>query len=299
MTRRIPPLNALRAFEAAARWSSFTKAADELHVTQGAVSRQVKLLEEFLGFELFERTPHGVELNRSGDAYAAALTRAFDEILRATDQLGTARTHTTLTIRGYTTFLVRWLTPRLPDFQIRHPNIEVRLVSASDPVDFGRDKVDLGIRYGYGRWKELESDLLFTDELFPVCSPSLRDAVPLRQPSDLNECVLLNLNLRRSDWHEWLALAGVERPASERDIDMEDLGVVYQSAIAGFGVAMGQREYLSDDLASGRLVSPFGQVLRRPRGYHLVCPKERAGLAKVIAFRGWLRDGLGRRGYPS
>lgn len=299
MTRRIPPLNAMRAFEAAARWLSFTKAADELHVTQGAISRQVKLLEEFLGFDLFERTPHGVELNRSGQAYAAALARAFDEIHRATDELGTARTQTVLTIRGYTTFLVRWLTPLLPDFQVRHPNIEVRLVSASDPVDFDRDKVDLGIRYGYGRWKDLESDLLFTDELFPVCSPTLRDRVPLRAPEDLRECTLLHLNLRRQDWPEWFAVAGVDRPISGPEIYLEDLGVAYQCAIAGFGVAIGQWEYLVDDLATRRLVAPFEPVLRRPTGYYLVCPRARAGLAKIAVFRSWLRETLQQRAAPA
>ena len=298
MTGRIPPLNALRAFEAAARWLSFTKAAEELHVTQGAISRQVKLLEDFLGFDLFERTPHGVELNRSGQVYAAAITRSFDEILRATDELGTARTHSVLTIRGYTTFLVRWLTPLLPDFQIRHPNIEVRLVSASDPVDFGRDKVDLGIRYGYGRWKDLECDLLFMDELFPVCSPTLRESVPLRTPADLRGCTLLHLNLRCSDWPEWFAAAGVDRPLPGRDVALEDLGVAYQCAVAGFGVAIGQREYVHEDLAAGKLVVPFQPVLRRNRGYYLVCPRERVNLAKIVAFRTWMNRLLEARHTP-
>jgi LysR family glycine cleavage system transcriptional activator len=290
MKYRIPPLNALRAFEAAARNLSFTKAGSELNVTQGAVSRQVRLLEEFFGFELFERTPRGVELNRVGQIYAAAIGEALDKITRATDELATTSTHTVLTIRGYTNLLVRWLTPLLPDFHLRHPNIEIRLISAGDPVDFDRDKVDMGIRFGFGRWQDLESDALFMDELTPVCSPGVRDTLGLRQPSDLARCTLLHLNLRQADWPDWFEVAGVEVPATSRSVHLEDLGILYQCAIAGQGVAMGQYQYVREYLATGQLVAPFGAILRRQTGYYLVCPKERAGLAKVVTFRAWLRD---------
>jgi LysR family glycine cleavage system transcriptional activator len=292
MTYKIPPLNALRAFEAAARNLSFTKAGGEMNVTQGAVSRQVRLLEEYLGFELFERTPRGVELNRAGQIYAAAVSDAFDKITRATDELATTSTHTVLTIRGYTLLLVRWLTPLLPDFQLRHPNIEIRLVSASDPVDFDRDKVDLGIRYGFGRWQDLERDALFMDELMPVCSPALCQSFDLKQPSDLVRCTLLHLNLRQADWPDWFAFAGMEMPATSRGFHLEDLGVLYQCAIAGQGVAMGQYQYVREYLASGQLVAPFDLTLRRQSGYYLICPKERAGLSKIVTFRNWLRETL-------
>ncbi|VWX61749.1 conserved hypothetical protein [Burkholderiales bacterium 8X] len=287
---RLPPLNALRAFESAARNLSFTKAGNELNVTQGAVSRQVRLLEDFFGFELFERTPRGVELNRVGETYAAAITEALDKITHATDRLATTSTHTVLTIRGYTNLLVRWLTPLLPDFHQRHPNIEVRLVCAGDPVDFERDKVDLGIRYGFGRWHNLESDPLFMDELTPVCSPKMRDALRLEEPSDLARCTMLHLNLRESDWPDWCAAAGIELAAATRHVHLEDLGVTYQCAIAGQGVAMGQYQYVREFIANGQLVAPFTPVLRRPTGYHLVCPRERAGLAKIVAFRRWLAE---------
>jgi len=295
VTHKIPPLNALRAFEAAARNLSFTKAGGEMNVTQGAVSRQVRLLEEYLGFELFERTPRGVELNRAGQIYAAAVTEAFDKITRATDELATTSTHTVLTIRGYTTLLVRWLTPLLPDFQLRHPNIEIRLVSASDPVDFDRDKVDLGIRYGYGRWHDLERDPLFMDELMPVCSPALCQSFDLKQPADLARCTLLHLNLRQADWPDWFAYAGLELPANAPSFHLDDLGVLYQCAIAGQGVAMGQYQYVREHLSSGQLVAPFKPILRRHSGYYLICPKERAGLSKIVTFRNWLREVLAAR----
>lgn len=287
---RIPPLNALRAFEAAARNLSFTKAGNELNVTQGAVSRQVRLLEEFFGFELFERTPRGVELNRAGGIYAAVITDALDKITRATDELATTSTHTVLTIRGYTNLLVRWLTPLLPDFHLHHPNIEVRLICAGDPVDFDRDKVDMGIRYGFGRWQHLERDALFMDELTPVCCPKVRDAFNLREPADLGRCTLLHLNARESDWPDWYVEAGVALPAASRNVYLEDLGIAYQCAIAGQGVAMGQFQYVREYIATGQLVAPFSPVLRREAGYYLVCPRERAGLAKIVAFRKWLGD---------
>ena len=292
MTNKVPPLNALRAFESAARNLSFTKAGGEMNVTQGAVSRQVRLLEEYLGFELFERTPRGVELNQAGQTYAAAVSDAFDKITRATYELATTSTHTVLTIRGYTTLLVRWLTPMLPDFQLRHPNIEIRLVSAGDPVDFNRDKVDLGIRYGFGRWQELERDPLFMDELMPVCSPALCRTIGFKQPSDLSRCTLLHLNLRQTDWPDWFAFAGIKMPAASHDFHLEDIGVLYQCAIAGQGVAMGQYQYVREHLASGQLVAPFDLILRRQCGYYLVCPKERAGLSKIVTFRKWLRETL-------
>jgi len=290
LKRRLPPLNPLRAFEAAARHMSFTRAAAEMNVTQGAISRQVRALEDFLGFELFERTPKGVEVTENGRIYVNALTEAFEQIARATDEIVTARTHTVLTIRGYTTFLVRWLMPLLPEFQVKYPNIEVRLVSGSDTVNFERDNIDIGIRYGLGRWKGLESDLLFFDALLPVCSPKLLDATKLQHPRDLARATLLHLNLRRDDWPDWLAAAGQENLEPANSLYLEDLGIVYQCAVAGLGVAIGQLAYVRDDLMSSRLVAPFDLVLTRPKGYFLVCPKDRIDVTKIMTFRNWLRE---------
>jgi LysR family glycine cleavage system transcriptional activator len=294
--RRVPPLNPLRAFETAARHMSFTKAAEEMNVTQGAVSRQVKALENYLGFGLFERTSKGIELSRNGRAYVSSISGAFEQIARATDEIVTARSHTILTIRSYTTLLVRWLIPLLPEFQIKHSNIEVRLVSGSDPVNFDRDNVDIGIRYGLGRWKDLESDLLFLDALLPVCSPKLLKTAKLKRPEDLTRATLLHLNLRRSDWPDWLAAAGHGNLDPAGNLYLEDLGVVYQCAIAGLGVAIGQEPYVRDDLATGRLIAPFDLVLTRPRGYFLVCPRDRVDVTKIMTFRTWLRERVATMG---
>jgi LysR family glycine cleavage system transcriptional activator len=298
MKRRLPPLNPLRAFEAAARHMSFTKAADEMNVTQGAVSRQVKALEDYLGFALFERTPKGLALSRNGRVYVGTLTESFERIARATDELVTTRTHTILTIRGYTTFLVRWLIPLLPEFQVRHPNIEVRLVSASEPVDFERDNVDVGIRYGYGRWSGLKSDLLFLDALVPVCSPALMQAAQLRTPADLARSTLLHLNLRRDDWPDWLAGAGHDPLQAANNLFLEDLSVVHQCAMAGMGVAIAQQAYIRSDLAGGKLVAPFDFVLARPKGYFLVCPRDRADTTKILTFWNWLLERIRTPGDP-
>lgn len=295
MGRKLPPLNALRAFEAAARNLSFTKAAGEMHVTQGAISRQVRLLENHLGIELFERTPHGVELSRAGHAYAAAISDALDRMGRATDELAAASAHTVLTIRGYATFLARWLTPLLPTFQLRYANIAVRLIAAGDPVDFNRDKVDLGIRYGYGRWRGMACDLLFMDELMPVCSPSLIKSLDLKRPIDLTRCTLLHLSSRQADWSNWFALAGLEMPATARNIQFEDLSVLYECALSGYGVAMGQLQYVQQYLSRAELIAPFDLILRRQRGYYLICPKEQATLSKIVTFRDWLAGAIRAR----
>lgn len=286
---RIPPLNPLRAFEAAARCESFTRAAQELHVTQGAISRQVRTLEDYLGFALFERAATGVVLTRSGRAFAASLTDAFEIIAKATDELVLAHTHTVLTIRGYTTFLVRWLIPLLGAFQAGHRNIEVRLEASAEPISFARHSADIGILYGEGNWPGLHADPLFRDELFPVCSPKLlKGEPPLRGPEDLQRHTLLHLNRRRRDWPAWLGAAGFAGLKPAGDFFLEDLSVVYQCAIEGMGVAIGQREYLKEDLVAGRLVSPFDYVLRRRAGYYLVFPTERAGITKIRVFRDWL-----------
>jgi LysR family transcriptional regulator, glycine cleavage system transcriptional activator len=286
--RRMLPLNPLRAFEAAARHLSFTRAADELGVTQGAVSRHIRALEDRLGFPLFVRTAQGLRLEQGGRVYAQVLHDAFNRIARATDNLIATQTHSVLTMRGYTTFFIRWLIPRLPEFQRTHTDIEVRLVAATDPVDFDRDAVDIGIRYGRGHWRGWRSDLLFMDELFPVCGPGYLAQRDATSPATLiTGSTLLHHNLRSGDWTDWLDAADIAQ-ALHDNLYFEDLSIVYECARANLGVAIGQRSYIDDDLASGRLVQPFDTVLRRDLGYYLVCPAERADAPKIKLFREWL-----------
>ncbi len=291
---QLPPLNPLRAFEAAARNRSFTRAAAELGVTQGAVSRHVRSLEDRLGFALFERAAGGLELSPSSRAYAAAVSDAFDRIARATEGLLATQAHAVLVVRGYTTFLARWLIPRLPSFQLLHPDIDVRLVSASTAVDFDRDAVDVAIRYGNGRWRHCRADLLFQDELTPVCHPDYLARCGASGPADLlRRATLLHHNLRPGDWPDWLASGGLAAPDPGRARHFEDLGIIYESARAQLGLAMGQRAYLGRELGAGTLIEPFPTVLRRSLGYYLVCREERAALPKIRLFREWLTEAGG------
>jgi LysR family glycine cleavage system transcriptional activator len=291
--RRIPPLNHLRAFEVAARHESFTRAADELCVTQGAISRHVKALEDHLGVELFERGALGVKLHRGGALYAAALTRALDRIATATEEVWSSRGKMTLTVQGFTTLLMRWLIPRLPGLQADHPQLEVRLHSSPSPADFLRDRVDVAILYGDGNWSGLQADLLFRDELMPVCSPAyLRRNAQLLAVGDLGGHDIIHHNRRREDWPQWLALAGSPdvRPRSEQSY--EDLSVVYECALAGLGIVMGQAAYLQRELESGQLVAPFPDRLRRDRGFYLACLSDQADAPHISGFRDWLLSTL-------
>lgn len=290
MNPQLPPLNPLRVFECVARHLSFTSAAHELHITQGAVSHQVKALEDWLGFELFDRRLRRLHLTRGGQIYAAALSGAFARITQATQELVTTGSHQVLTVRGHTTLFVRWLIPRLPAFQACFPDIKVRLASGVEGVDFQREHADVGIIYGDGGWPGLHGTLLFSDELTPVLAPEL--AVRLPRPCTtqaLLELPLLHSNRRPQHWRDWIAAAGgAVRSAAVGDMYYEDLSIIYQCATEGLGVALGQLRYLEKDLSQGRLVAPHGVVLRRPRGYHLVCPEAHADDYKIVRFRDWL-----------
>ncbi|GGE45627.1 transcriptional regulator [Agaricicola taiwanensis] len=289
---RLPPLNALRAFEAVARHGSVTKAAEELCVTQSAVSRHIRTLEERLGFPLFQRTGQGLEISPSSQTFAAVLNETFVRMAQAADALVTTQAHSILTIRAYTTFLTRWLIPALPDFHRKFPHIEVRLVASSEPVNFERDAADVGIRYGSGRWRNWRSDPLFFDDLRPIGSPDYVEQLRGRCLAEaLPQCTLLHHNRRPNDWADWLALAGVKGVQPKENLFFEDIGIAYECARAGLGLAMGQHAYVLDDLSLGRLIEPFPEALRRETGYFLVCPESRAEVQKIAAFREWV---LGR-----
>jgi len=289
MNPQLPPLNPLRVFESAARHLSFTRAAQELHITQGAVSHQIKALESWLGFALFERGSRRLALTRGGEIYASALAGAFAQIVRATQELASSGAKQVLTVRGHTTLFVRWLIPQLPAFQAAHPDINVKLAASVEGVDFRRDEADVGIVYGDGPWEGLRNDLLFSDELTPVMAPELAARLPRPCTTEaLLRLPLLHSNRRPQHWPDWLRLAGARRGLAVGDMYYEDLSIIYQCATEGLGVALGQLRYLRRELDQGRLVAPHPLVLRRRRGYHLVCPAARADDAKIAAFRQWL-----------
>ena len=288
MNRRLPPLNALRAFEAAARHLSFTRAAEELHVTQAAVSHQVKALEERLGAPLFVRRNRGLFLTGAGEAYFPAIMDALDAMAAATERLLARDSSPVLTLSVLPSFAARWLLPRLDRFRRAHPEIDIRLDPTSRNVDFAREDVDVGIRMGSGNYPGLHSLFLMGDDVFPVCSPALRQgAHPLRRPEDLAHHTLLH-DEGHGDWEVWLKLIGVEGVDYTRGPIFTDSSLLTEAAVQGHGVALGRRALVGDLLAAGRLVKPFDVALPHRYAYYAVCPETRLRQPNVTAFLQWL-----------
>ena len=288
MARRLPPLNALRAFEAAARHLSFTRAAEELHVTQAAISHQVKALEENLGRKLFKRLNRALLLSDDGQAYLPSVSRAFTLLNEATDNLVSKQAPGPLTVSALPSFAARWLVPRLGRFRQIRPDIDLRIDPSAELSDFAGDDVDVSIRYGRGKYPGLRADWLMTEDIFPVCSPALLEGPhPLRDPQDLEHQVLLHDD-GHGDWRTWLLAAGVERVDPTRGPIFTDSGMVIQASMAGQGVALARAVLAADELAAGRLVLPFTLSLPSEFAYYLVCPTNTAEHPKIAAFRDWL-----------
>ena len=288
MARRLPALNALRAFEAAARHESFTRAAGELAVTQGAVSHQVKALETELGLRLFQRAHQRLVLTGAGRAYLAVLRDAFDRIAAGTGDLLQRHKAGALTVTTSPNFAMKWLVPRLGRFTAMHPAIDLRIGASLHHVDFAREDVDLGIRHGDGRWPGLAVTRLCTEMLMPVCSPALqRGRQALRAPRDLSRATLLHLN-DRADWTRWFDAAGVRRPDLGHGPVFDQASLAIDAAVAGQGVALARTALAAADLLAGRLVRPCGPDLAVPYAYWIVCPAAHAGLPKIVTFRDWL-----------
>jgi len=291
MTARLPSLNGLRAFEAAARHLSFTLAATELNVTQTAISHQIRRLEEELGIRLFVRQNRALALTPEARDYLPGVRAAFNDLRLATDRLLRRDDDKVLTLSTLASLAAKWLLPRLTDFQEQHPGIDVRITTSTSLVDFQRDNVDAAIRYGRGQWPGLRADWLMADELFPVCSPSLlRGDKPLRQPEDLKGYPLLHTsNANSDDWRLWLTAAGLPGDiARQPGITFDMIFMTIQAAIDGIGVAMGRTSYVQDDIAKGRLVVPFKIALPADAGFYLVVPEGRREAPKLTAFRDWM-----------
>ena len=302
MGRRLPPLNSLRAFEAAARHLSFTRAADELHVTPAAISPQIKALEEHLGVPLFRRLNRAVMLTDAGQACLPGLSEAFDRMAAVLERLRVQDCGGPLTVSTSPAFAAKWLVPRLERFQERCPEIDVRVSAAMRLADFAREDVDVAIRYGPGRYPGLLAELLLTNEVVPVCAPALLEGPrPLRAPQDLCHHTLLHDDTSTSDgaypnWAMWLRAAGVEGVDASRGPRFDYPGLVLDAAAAGHGVALALSTIVAADIVAGRLVKPFAVGVPTPFAYYVVCPEATAGRPKVEAFRRWLRAEVERDG---
>src|SRR6516165_5059281 len=289
MNSRLPSLNGLRAFEAAARHLSFTLAAAELNVTQTAISHQIRRLEEELGIRLFVRQNRALALTPEARDYLPGVRAAFNDLRLATDRLLRRDDDKVLTVSTIASLAAKWLLPRLTDFQEANPGIDVRITTSTSLVDFQRDNVDAAIRYGRGQWPGVRAEWLMRDELFPVCSPSLlRSDKPLRTPQDLRDHVLLHTN-NGDDWRLWLTAAGLSTSISKQPgITFDMTLMTVQAAIDGMGVAMGRTTYVQDDIAKGRLVVPFKIALPSNAGFYLVSPEAIDDPPKLKLFRQWL-----------
>jgi len=289
MRYRLPPLNALRAFEAAARHQSFTRAAKELHVSQGAISRQIMILEDNLGKPLFRRLYREVQLTADGDSYFRAVQHALGILDEATARTSTQGTDNTLNIKSLPTFAMRWLIPRLADFSNHHPGIRVRMTTSHQLADFSREDVDAAVGYGHGNWKRLESELLFNETIVPVCAPRLSGGTrPPRKPQDLVDFVLLHSMYRPARWRQWLDAVGITDVRADDGPQFENSGMVCQAALDGLGIAIADLAFVKDDLAAGRLIVPFDFPLYRSIGYYLVYPRAKLRSAELTRFRLWL-----------
>ena len=288
MTRRLPSLNALKAFEAAARHQSFTKAAQELCVTQGAVSHQVKGLEAELGCRLFNREHRRLVITSAGQSYLGVVRDAFDRLALGTDDLLQRHNAGALTVNTSPNFASKWLVHRLGRFAEQHPAIDLRVSASAQHVDFAREDIDLAIRHGDGNWPSLHVTRLCVEELFPVCSPTLmRGRRALRAPADLRHHTLLHSNERR-DWPKWLETADVADIDCTHGPMFSQASMAIDAAIGGQGVALARSALAAWDLGAGRLVRPFALSLKAPYSYWIVCPKPAAALPKIATFREWL-----------
>jgi LysR family glycine cleavage system transcriptional activator len=291
--RRLPPLNALRAFEAAARHLNFSRAADELSVTPGAVSQQIQNLEDYVGAALFKRTPKGLLLTDAAQTALPALREAFDRLAEAASLLTAAVDGRRLTLTAPPSFATKWLVPRLGAFEQAHPLVDVWLSAAIELVDLAAGEVDVAIRYGAGRYPGLEVKRLFSEAVIPVASPEHLASQPLTSPADLANHILLHdgspdFDDSCPDWSMWLAARGLKNIDGMRGPRFNQSSLVIEAAVNGRGVALAKRTLAQADLEAGRLVAPLQIATAVDFAYYLVHPKAKGRLPQVKAFVSWI-----------
>lgn len=288
MLRRLPPLNALKAFEAAARSESLTRAAEELCVTQGAVSQQVKTLETTLGIKLFFRERQRLVITEAGREYLVVVRDALDRIALGTERLVQRQTSGVLTVSTSPDFAAKWLVNRLGRFAEVHPDIDLRVSATMHHVDFAREEVDLAVRHGDGNWAAgLSVVRLCSEQLFPVCSPKLASGRNrITKASDLLRFPLLRLDDWKN-WSRWFEAAGLTDHVAHGPV-LNRASMLIDAAVDGQGIALARTTLAAWDLINGRLVRPIDVSLRMSKTYWIVCPKATSALPKITMFREWL-----------
>jgi LysR family glycine cleavage system transcriptional activator len=285
----LPPMAALHSFSAAARHGSFSKAAEEVGLTQSAVSRQVAHLEEWLGLALFDRTGRRVALNVQGEAYAAAIAPALDVIRRATAKALAPSSDRTVNLATLPSFGMRWLAPRLPQLTRRHPDLLVNFAARTDEFDFALEPFDAAIHFGRPNWPGVEHDLLFRERSIPVVAPHLIEHYGLEKPADLARLPLLTQSFRQDAWARWFDLAGVSpRPQMRGGPDFAHFLMLAQAAAAGAGAALIPSFLIEPELASGALVQAFDLPMSGQEAYYLVYPPGRRDSPGFRQLRDWI-----------
>jgi LysR family glycine cleavage system transcriptional activator len=288
--RKLPNLAALRAFEAAARHDSFSRAAEEIHVTPGAISHQIRALEEELGLPLFTRNGKRIAITEAGQRFAAAIRNALTEIAAAAEMLQEQGGRQRLVVSSPPSFASRWLAPRLWKFIDRYPDVEVILQSSSHLNDLARDGIDVGVRFGLGNYPGLKAELIMEDFYYPVASPNYRQGRLPSSPQQLRDCVLLRMDGLQESWLPWFKLAGLDLPDPAGGLVTQDSSLTLRAAADGAGVALTRHAIASQEIAAGELVRLFDIAWKSERGYYFVCHAETLNKPQVGHFRAWLQE---------
>ncbi|MEJ2383944.1 MAG: LysR family transcriptional regulator [Xanthomonadales bacterium] len=289
--RLLPSMSMLRAFDAAARSNSFTEAAAELGLTQGAVSRQVRALERELGADLFTRVGKAVRLTEAGRRYAEEVEKALRVIRLASLDAVTHRRGGTLNLAILPTFGTRWLIPRFPDFLRRHPDITVNFATKLSPFDFKREDLHAAIHYGRTDWPFTESTFLMKERTVPLAAPALLEGRALHRPVDLLGVPLLQLASRPRAWQDWFRDAGVDGPVPAGMV-FEEIATLAQATAAGLGASLLPRFLVETEIERGELAVVLDLPLKTSQGYYLVTPRDKVDYAPLVAFREWLLDAV-------
>ncbi len=286
--KKNPPLNSLKAFEATARHLSLVKAAKELRVTHSAVSQQIKLLEEYLELKLIERHKRNIRLTEIGRKYAKELNAAFSMIHAATDQLLNTQI---ITINMLTTFAMRWLIPRLAEFQSQHPNLEIRISTPGREIDFEHESIDMAIYYGKGNWPDLHVDFLFDEYLVPVCAPKLArnfKQMNLQKIINHNNLIYVKSEERGSAWQIWCKAMGLTKPKLSGNIQLQNSIQAIEAAINGLGITIAPDFFIQEEINTGRLVKLTEIKIKSPNSFYLVCSEAMLNQKKTQVLRQWL-----------
>lgn len=290
--RRLPNLAAMRAFEAAARHGNFSRAAEEIHVTHGAISHQVRALEEELGVDLFVRHGKRIAITAEGERFAATLRKALSEIAAAAAVMREEGKQTRLTVTALPSFAARWLSPRLGRFIEQYPDMEVMLQSSNHLTDYVRESVDIGIRFGRGNYPGLAVEKIMEDYYYPVASPRFNGGKLPRVPQELEQMPLLRCELE--PWTPWFAAAGLDMPEPTGGLVFQDSSMLVRAAVEGHGIALARHAIAVSDVESGALARLFDIAVKCPQSYYLVCPPEALKKPQVQAFRAWLLAEVGK-----